>query len=31
MKVKNRQKAWLIFGIYLAATLVLLIFGYSVQ
>ena len=31
MKTNNRLKAWIIFGVYMAATCALLIFGYSVQ
>ena len=31
MKTNNRLKSWIIFGVYIAATCALLIFGYSVQ
>lgn len=31
MKMNNRLKAWIIFGIYLVATLALLAFGYAIQ
>lgn len=31
MKRKNAMKAWIILGVYLAATCVLLLFGYSIQ
>ena len=31
MKTGNRLKAWIIFGLYLAATSILLFFGYSIQ